>query len=128
MDWPNGDEGLTLIEIVIVIAVIAVLAAVSIWPYLRARDASRESAALQVLRGLRSAEVQAKTKLGHYVGLDELAKMGSSPVTQGGAEHASDYTFTSSAGTDHYTIIAIPPRQEMVTYTLVESGDILPAP
>lgn len=119
--------GFSLIEILLVVSIIAVLAAVAIRPLVRAKKSAAESAALQVLRGLRSGEVRHKTRYGLYGNLTSLKASGDSPLAEGEVEPASAYTFTSVAGEDTYTVVAMPPRTDMTTYTLVESGAIYPA-
>ncbi|MBI3947340.1 MAG: prepilin-type N-terminal cleavage/methylation domain-containing protein [Armatimonadetes bacterium] len=118
-------RGFTIIELLIVIAIIAILAAVAIPALLRAQKSGKESAATQVLKSLRTAEESYKVKNKAYAKLDALVTDGSSPVGEGKVESASGFTFTSDAGTDAFTIVAIPPKTDMSTYTLVESGEIL---
>ncbi|MBI3948645.1 MAG: prepilin-type N-terminal cleavage/methylation domain-containing protein [Armatimonadetes bacterium] len=124
----NGrpPRGFTLVEMIVVIAVIAILVAVAIRPLLRARKSSEESAALQVLRSLRSGEVRHKTRHDLYGDLNSLKASGDSPLGENETERASGYTFTSASGEDVYTIVAMPPRTDMTTFTLVESGTIYP--
>lgn len=118
--------GFTIIELLIVIAIIAILAAVAIPALLRAQKSGKESAALQVLKSLRNGEESYKVKNKKYGNLSALKADGSSPVGDGEVEAASGYTFKAlTAGTDVFTIVAIPPKTDMVTYTLVETGDVL---
>lgn len=124
-------RGFTIIELLIVIAIIAILAAVAIPALLRAQKSGKESAALQVLKSLRNAEETFKTRSTAnpktYGDLDALKADGSSPVGEGEVEPTSGYTFASSGvGVDTYTIIATPPKTDMITYTLTETGTITP--
>lgn len=125
MEQPDRRrEAFTLVEILIVIAIIAVLASLGLRPMLRAKRASQESAAMQVLRSLQKAEVQHKMRFGVYGDLNALLLMGASPVEEGGVEPASGYVFSSDAGAEGYTIVAVPPKPEMRTYTLFDGGAI----
>lgn len=123
--------GFTIIELLIVIAIIAILAAVAIPALLRAQKSGKESAALQVLKSLHNAEqtfkVRSTANPKTFGTLDELKADGSSPVGEDEVEPASGYTFASEGvTTDTYTIIATPPKTDMITYTLNETGAVTP--
>jgi hypothetical protein len=62
----------------------------------------------------------------HYARLQVLKLAGLSPVGEGEIDPVSGYTFTSSAGTDAYTIVAIPPKSDMTTFSLMETGEMDP--
>ncbi len=121
-------HGFTIIELLIVIAIIAILAAVAIPALLRAQKSGKESAALQVLKSLRSAEETYRVKNKTYGDLTALNGATLSTVAESGTETASGYVFAStvSASTDAYTITATPPQTDMTTYTMNETGAITP--
>jgi hypothetical protein len=89
---------------------------------LRARKTGQESAAVQVLRSLRGAETGFKTNKHRYGDLSDLAGDGACTIGESGSEKSSGYTFTSVAGEENYTIVAVPPISDMSTYTLNEQG------
>jgi prepilin-type N-terminal cleavage/methylation domain-containing protein len=124
VDEKRCRAGFTLVELLIVIAIIAVLASVAIRPLLRAKSAAKESAAIQVIRSLQKAETAYFLRHKRYGNLDDLAGFGGSPVSEGQREAASEYVFKSVADQKGYTIIATPPQANMRTYTLSESGVI----
>lgn len=121
-------RGFTIIELLIVIAIIAILAAVAIPALLRAQKSGKESAALQVLKSLRNAEEVHKTRSTDktYGDLAALKADGSSPLNDAGVDVNSGYSFTCDVSdpTEGYTIVAIPPKDDMLTYTLVDTGEI----
>jgi len=125
MNGGHTRTGFTMIELLIVIAIIAVLAAVAIRPLLTAKAGAKESAALQVIRSLQKAEATYFTRNKTYADLDVLVADGTSPVGEGQLERSSEYTFSSASDATGYTIIADPPRTDMRTYTLYDTGELL---
>ncbi len=118
-------RGFTIIEMIIVIGIIAVLASISVPPLVKARKLGAESAAKQVLRSLRAAEVHYKSKHGVYASLDRLYAFRASGVREGGVDPATGYMLTSTATDDSFTIVAHPPKTDMRSYTLIETGALL---
>jgi len=66
-------KGFTLVEIMIVVAIIALLAAIAIPNLLRSRISAQESAAAAAMHTLVGAEVQYRATHSSYVGLSGLA-------------------------------------------------------
>lgn len=64
----KGTKGFTLLELLMVVIIIAILAAIALPQYLRASEKSRASEALQVLGALRASEQRYKAQhnLGNY--------------------------------------------------------------
>ena len=89
VDEKECQAGFTMVELLIVIAIIAVLASVAIRPLLRAKSAAKEGAALQVMRSLQKAEASYFLRHRRYGDLDALAGFGGSPVSEGQREAAS---------------------------------------
>ncbi|MCF7837474.1 MAG: prepilin-type N-terminal cleavage/methylation domain-containing protein, partial [Candidatus Marinimicrobia bacterium] len=54
----NNKEGFTLVEIMIVVLIIALLAAIAVPSFMRARERSRTSACINNLRQIDSAKEQ----------------------------------------------------------------------
>ena len=59
-------EGFTLIELMIVVAIIAVIAAIAIPSLLNARKSANETKAIATLRSISTSQEQYKTRFGSY--------------------------------------------------------------
>lgn len=102
------SRGFSLIELLIVVAVILVIAAIAIPNFLRSKMRANEAAAVQNLRNITTAEVVYNTSYG--VGFSpSLAALGGNPTTPGPTEAGlidsvlstgikSGYTFAYTMG------------------------------
>jgi len=119
MRTKNTQKGFSLIELLIVVAIILIIAAIAIPNLLRSRMAANEASAVGSLRTLNTAAVQYNTTYG--IGFpDALGDLGPSATASSTAADLIDsvlasgtksgYTFSWSPGatTDTYSITATP--------------------
>lgn len=111
MNDKHGRTGFTLVEIMIVVAIIALLAGIAIPNLLRAKMTSNDSMALATLKAISTAsESYAAANSGNYP-LDISSLTGASPVflnTPYCGSTVSGYDYTCAFNISGYTITATP--------------------
>lgn len=128
----NTDGGFTLLEMMIVIEIIAIVAALAIPALLRQRIQTNEAAAVQNLRTLSSAEIAFNTVNLRYGTLEDLSNgLGSTPYVDGTwangvvkSEYIFEATFVSA---DKFKITArpeTPGRGGLHAFSVDETGEI----
>ncbi|MBI5415787.1 MAG: type II secretion system protein [Candidatus Omnitrophica bacterium] len=130
----GNQSGFTLVEIMIVVAIIALLAAIAIPNLLRARISANEALAQGTLRTLSTAsESFATANNGNYPA-NEAALTGAVPPYLNQAYCAqtiSGYTFTCAMAVGSYSVVATPVTDGTTgtsTYTMVTGGVLTSAP
>lgn len=112
----NREQGFTLIELMIVVAVIAILASIAIPGLLSARKSGNEMSAIASLRTLMAVSVQYRTRFSEYsTNLDDLQTTGYIDSLLG-AGTKSGYTFIYVGATDIWFALAEP-------LTMTTTGD-----
>src|SRR2546422_4551119 len=113
----NRQKGFSLIELLIVVAIILIIAAIAIPNLLRSKMAANEASAVGSLRSLNTACITYSTTYGSYP--TTLASLGPAAtassttadlidsVLASGTKSGYTFTFTGGAGTT-YSITAIP--------------------
>lgn len=125
-------KGFTLVEIMIVVAIIALLAAIAIPNLLRARITANNTAAQTTLRALSTAaETFASANAGTYPAAEASLTGATPPFLNrgycGGAN--SGFTFTCTFATTGYTYVATPVAvgsSGTTTYTMTTGGVLTP--
>jgi type IV pilus assembly protein PilA len=114
----NKQKGFSLIELLIVVAIILIIAAIAIPNLLRSKMAANEASAVGSLRTLNTASVSYSTSYGNYPpALPSLGPSSSPSSTSAdlidsalvtGSKSGYQFTYASSATYQGYSIVAQP--------------------
>jgi type IV pilus assembly protein PilA len=117
----NRQKGFSLIELLIVVAIILIIAAIAIPNLLRAKIAANQSSAVGSLRSINTACVAFSTSYGQYpAALSNLGPIGSGgtasstsadlidSVLSAGTKSGYTFSFTAGASNQSYSITATP--------------------
>ena len=127
-----NKSGFTLVEIMIVVAIIALLAAIAIPNLLRARLSSNDSLAQSTLRAMSTAaETYGTANNGNYPTTIGALTNATPPYlnTAYCSTTVSGYTFACSFATGYYTFTATPVTLNTTgstTYTITTGGVLTP--
>jgi prepilin-type N-terminal cleavage/methylation domain-containing protein len=101
----KSQKGFSLVELLVVVIIIAIVAAIAIPNLLASRRAANEASAISSLRTIHSAEVTYFATTGQNSGYGTLAQLGTAGLIDSalaGVGTKSGYTFTQSVGPSIY--------------------------
>ncbi|PYS35727.1 MAG: pili assembly chaperone [Acidobacteria bacterium] len=104
----NDNRGFSLLELLIVVAIILIIATIAIPNLVRSHQAADEAAAVSTLRAINTAEVTyLSSAVGNYGTLGDLVAAGLLDSRFSGAS-VSGYSFAVTASGSNYTAAAMP--------------------
>ena len=115
---PHRQRGFSLIELLIVVSIILILITIAVPKFTRAQMYTRETAAIQAIKAIHTAEVQFQSQFGRYAAsLTELGPPASGAPSPSAADligndlangEKQGYKFTLAATQGGYTVNAVP--------------------
>jgi prepilin-type N-terminal cleavage/methylation domain-containing protein len=118
----NGNRGFSLLELLIVVAIILIIATIAIPSLLRSRQSAQESSAVAQLRTINTAEVTyLSSNAGAYGSIPELITAGLLDGRFSGS--VSGYSFTVTASGSDYTANATPSSTNAGRYGYYSTPD-----
>ncbi len=101
------SRGFSLLELLIVVAIILIIATIAIPSLLRSRQAANESRAVAQLRTINTAQVTYMSGAsGNYGGITDLINGGFLPENFSGTVAGYTYTITLSSANTNYVTVA----------------------
>ena len=118
------NKGFSLLELLIVVAIILIISTIAIPSLLRSRQTAHESAAVGTLKSLSTAEISYTTfSRGLYATMAEMIGAGLIPQNLAATSSGYNYTVDLAANRRDYTIYATAVSSSEGRYDFYESPD-----
>jgi type IV pilus assembly protein PilA len=122
----RNNKGFSLLELLIVVAIILIIATIAIPSLLRSRQAANESAAVATLRTLNTAEVTYSAASGGYYGtVSQLITAGLADSGMTSTKAGYNYSIAVSANGLDYTASAVAASTNQGRYDYYTTPDYL---
>jgi type IV pilus assembly protein PilA len=120
----KGQKGFSLVELLVVIIIIGIIAAIAIPNLLSTLGAANEKAAIGTLRTIHSAQTTYLSRNGGYA--EDLTALNAAGLLDGLEEGGtkSGYTFTSDGVSGKYCAVATPENQDEKTFGIGTAGTL----
>jgi prepilin-type N-terminal cleavage/methylation domain-containing protein len=120
----KNDRGFSLLELLIVVAIILIIATIAIPSLLRSRQAAQESSAVAQIRTINIAEVTyLSSNQGNYGDIASLIAQGLLDTRFAPPGIVSGYVYTLTASGADYTVTAMPTSPNSGRYAYFSSPD-----
>jgi prepilin-type N-terminal cleavage/methylation domain-containing protein len=120
---PSADKGFSLLELLIVVAIILVIATIAIPSFIRSRQLANENSAVANLRTLSNAEATYLTSSGGFFGTMPQLVGESLLDSRFGTGKVGGYNYTIDTDGFQYTAIASPVGRNDGRYGFYMVGD-----
>lgn len=118
----HRNRGFSLIELLIVVAIIMIIAAIAVPGFLRAKISANETSAISSVRSITTAQIAYKItypEIGYAASLDQLGPPSNAPASSTQADlldirltappyQDTGYTFSSAGNMSSFTVSAVP--------------------
>ena len=120
----KSNRGFSLLELLIVVAIILIIATIAIPSLLRSRQAAQESSAVAQIRTINTAEVTyLSSAAGNYGSIPELITAGLLDTRFATPQGVSGYNFSVQASATEYTAFATPTSANAGRYAYYSTPD-----
>jgi len=124
----KGQKGFSLVELLVVIIIIGIIAAIAIPNLLSTLGAANEKAAVGTLRTIHSAQTTYLSRNGEYGGIAELNGAGLLDGITEANPVKSGYTFSITFATGTYCALATPENADEKIFGINGSGTLYDEP